>query len=66
MMDFVISQQLAKARYEEMLEDAANQRRANAFAPHTTRVGFMNLINSLVADLKFRGRDTRRRAATRI
>ena len=65
MMDFVISQRLAKERYEEMLEDAANHRLANAFASDTTRVSFMSLINNLVADLKFRGRDTRR-ATTRI
>ena len=65
MMDFVISQQLAKARYEEMLQDAANERRARAYMPRPTRVSFISLINNLVADLKFRGRDTRR-ATTRI
>ena len=65
MMDFVISQQLAKARHEELLENAANARRANRLVGQKQGLNLANMFNNIVAELKLRP-SARRRAATRI
>ena len=65
MMDFVTWQYLAKDRYNEMLEDAAEWRRASAYAEPSNGLGVMNRLNNVLADLKFRPRNARR-ATTRI
>lgn len=52
-MDFVLVNKLAKERYEEMLDEAAIERRAHSANDESNRVSLMARIENMVADMKF-------------
>jgi DNA primase len=55
----VMTNELARMRYAEMIETAAQERRANSLMVGKSRSGLLNLINHLAVDLKFWNRTTR-------